>query len=666
MIQRRSPAFRTIFRTIAFLLLSIPLSTPGLRADPMPGAPGQEWRHWGGDPGANHYSTLTQITPQNVAQLEVAWVHDSGDHADGSGSTSATTMQVTPLVINQKLYYCTPFQRVFALDPESGRQLWSFDPKLQGKKGEGPYPLNCRGLTYWEDETAAEGSACAQRLFYGTADSDLIALDANTGKPCADFGKDGRIALREAVDEKRAWAYRPTSPPQVLRGRVIVNGFIADNLDADSAPGVVRAFDARTGQLAWAWDTVPPDWKGPLNPKRHSQYHSGTLNSWSIITGDAERGLIFVPTGNPSPDLYGGQRNGIDYFGSSTVALDAETGKVVWRFQSVHHDVWDYDTPSAPILFQIPGVGGGVPAIAQPTKIGHLFLLNRETGEPLYPVEERPVPQGGVPGETLSPTQPFPTHPAPLHPMTVTPDTAFGFTPFDRWYCARQIAKYRWDGAFTPPTLSGSVGYPHTSGGMNWGGAAIDPERALLVVNQNEIAQITRLITRDEANKLDVANLHYPNEFYPMTGTPYAALRQTLSSFLGAPCSPAPWGSLTAVDLRSGKVKWRIPFGTLERLAPWPIYKLYKDTGAPNFGGGMATASGLYFIGASMDGYFRAYETETGKELWKTKLTYTAHAVPMTFTGRSGAQYVVIATGGNALSVMGSELIAYRLKDSKK
>lgn len=651
--------FRRLLRPLHWFGLCLFVVNAPLHAD---AAPGTEWRYWGGDPGANHYSALKQITPDNVDQLEVAWTHDSGDHADGSGKTTATTMQVTPLLMNHKLYYCTPFQRVFALDPETGKQLWMFDPQLQGKKGEGPYPLNCRGLSYWEDSEAAPDAPCAKRLFYGTADSDLIALDAETGQACPGFGNNGRVALREAVDEKRAWAYHPTSPPQVLRDRVVVNGLIADNLDVDSAPGVVRAFDARTGKLAWAWDTVPDDWKGPLNPKRHSVYHSGTLNSWSIITGDAERGLIFVPTGNPSPDLYGGQRDGIDYYGSSTVALDVETGKVVWRFQSVHHDVWDYDTSGAPILFQIPGVGNGVPAVAQTTKLGHIFLLDRDTGKPLYPVEERSVPQGGVPGETLSPTQPFPTHPAPLHPSSLKPDDAFGFTPIDRWYCQREIEKYRWDGSFTPPSLQGSLGYPHTTGGMNWGGAAIDPERALLVVNQVQIAQIIKLVPRAEAEKLDVANLHYPNEFYPMTGTPYAALRQTLSSFLGAPCSPTPWGALMAVDLRSGQVKWRIPFGTLERLAPWPVYKLFTDTGSPNFGGGMATASGLYFIGATMDGYFRAYSTETGKELWKTQLKYSAHAVPMTFVGQSGAQYVVVAAGGNALSVMGSELIAFKLK----
>lgn len=620
---------------------------------------GEEWRFWGGDAGANHYSALTQITPANVASLQVAWVHRSGDFADGSGSTRATSFQATPLAVNGKLYFCTPFQRVFALDPESGAELWQFDPQIKEKLGEGPYPLNCRGVSYWEDNNAKPGAVCSKRLFYGTSDAELIALDADTGKPCAAFGDNGRVALLKELGESRAWAYHPTSPPQVMRDRVVINGFVADNLDVNAAPGVVRAFDARSGRLAWAWDPLPEDWQ--TKSVNGSRWQVGSPNSWSIITGDAERGLIFVPTGNPSPDLYGGERNGIDRYGSSTVALDVETGKVAWSFQSVHHDVWDYDTSGAPILFQIPGVGGGVPGVAQTTKMGHIFLLNRDTGAPLYPVEERPVPQGGVPGEMLSPTQPFPTHPKPLHDSAMAPEDAYGFTPVDRWDCQRQIAQYRWDGPFTPPSLNGSIGYPHTSGGMNWGGAAIDPVRGILVVNQNQIAQVTQLIPREQAVGLNPAEQVYPNELYEMKGTPYVARRLPLNSFLGAPCSPTPWGTLTGVDLRSGEVKWRIPFGTLEGLAPWPAQALFTDTGAPNFGGGMATASGLYFIGASMDNYFRAYDIENGRELWRIKLPFGAHAVPMTYRAASGAQYVVIAAGGNALSTMGAELIAFKL-----
>jgi glucose dehydrogenase len=312
-------------------------------------------------------------------------------------------------------------------------------------------------------------------------------------------------------------------------------------------------------------------------------------------------------------------------------------------------------------LFRIDGVGAGVPALVQPTKMGHLFLFDRASGAPLYPIEERPVPQGGVPGETLSPTQPFPTHPESLHPSALSPSDAHGFTPLDWLDCRRKIAAARYDGPFTPPSLEGSIGFPHTTGGMNWGGVAIDPDRGLLIVNQSHLAQVTRLVPREEAAGIDRGAMQYPNELYEMSGTPYVALRNTLLSFLGAPCNPPPWGTLTAVDLRSGAVKWRVPLGTLEEMASWPVTELWRDTGAPNFGGGMATASGLYFIGASTDGYFRAYDSATGTELWKTRLPFGGHAVPMSFRGRSGAQYVVIAAGGNLFTRLGSDLVAFRL-----
>ena len=516
----------SVFRGARRAGLLLAVFSPSLLAGPAARA-ANEWPVWGGDAGATHFSSLTDITPANVASLEVAWTHRSGDHADGSGRTRATYFQATPLAVNGRLYYCTPFQRVFALDPETGAELWQFDPAVKTLTGEGPYPLNCRGVTYWEDSAAPAGAFCARRIFYGTSDSELLALDADTGRPCGDFGTDGRVDLRRDLDEPRAWAVHPTSPPLVMRDRVVINGFVADNLEVDAAPGMVRAFDARTGALAWAWNPVPPGWQ-PRPSARKSPWQAGAPNSWSIITGDHERGLVFVPTGNPSPDLYGGERHGIDHYGSSTVALSIETGQVVWSFQGVHHDVWDYDTPSAPILFQADGVGGGVPAVAQTTKVGHIFLLDRVSGAPLYPVEERPVPQDGVPGETLSPTQPFPTHPAPMHPSAMAPEDAHGFTPLDRWDCARKIARYRWDGAFTPPTLAGSIGYPHSSGGMNWGSAAIDTGRGLLIVNQNHIAQVVQLIPREEAaglrsRRAAVSQRALPDERHALRRAPRAA-----------------------------------------------------------------------------------------------------------------------------------------------
>lgn len=626
--------------------------------------PTAEWRHWGGTRGAAHYSPLTQITRENVASLEVAWTHRSGDYYDGSGYSKVTALQVTPLVVNDLLYYCTPFMRVFALDPETGEEVWSFDPDFRERHGEGPYPLICRGVSYWQDPDVSPGATCAKRIFYGTADSELHALDADTGLPCEDFGENGRVALREGIGDAPPWEYHPTSPPQVIRGKVVIGALVADNVRVDAPGGVVRAFDARTGALEWAWDPVPPGYPAKPDPATGRRFTSGTPNIWSIMTGDAERGIVYVPTGNPSPDLFGGQRNGLDYYGSSTVALDAETGEVLWHYQYVHNDVWDYDTPSPPTLFQLAGVGGGRPGLLQTTKMGHVFLLDRETGEPLYPVEERPVPQGGVPEEKLSKTQPFPTHPAPLHPTALSPDDAFGFTPFDRAACRSLIEENRYDGIFTPPTIEGTIQMPHTSGGMNWGGVAIDPARKIMLVSQIETALVNKMIPRAIADTLDENDYVYPNELYPMTGTPYAIHRYLLASPLGAPCNPPPWGTLMAVDLESGELLWRRPFGTMREMAPWPVWWLYPDYGAPVFGGGIATASGLYFSGASTDRYMRAFDVETGEELWRDRLPFAGHAVPMTYRLRKdGRQFVVIAAGGNPIGDMGDALVAYALPE---
>ncbi len=374
-----------------------------------------DWPVYGSDEGGMKYSPLTQITTDNVKDLELAWVYNHGDFSDGKGEYGKTSFQATPIVIGDSLYFCTAFNRVIALDSETGEERWSFDPELEAKMGSGPYPLTCRGVAYWVAAQPEEGKSCNTRIFTGTRDSELIALDARTGLPCPDFGEGGRVALREGIGEAPSWEYYPTSPPLVIRDVVVVGALVADNVRVDAPSGVVRAFDVNTGELRWAWDPVPPGWDAKPGPGGRI-YQSGTPNVWSIMSADPERGLVFVPTGSASPDVYGGERHGLDYYSSSTVALDASTGKVAWYFQTVHGDVWDYDVASQPALFQIPGVGGGVPALAQATKMGHLFLPHGETGVPLYPVEERPVPGGGVKGETLSPTQPFPTHPPPCIP----------------------------------------------------------------------------------------------------------------------------------------------------------------------------------------------------------------------------------------------------------
>ncbi|HUH38216.1 MAG TPA: pyrroloquinoline quinone-dependent dehydrogenase, partial [Spongiibacteraceae bacterium] len=523
---------RLLIGVLASLAL-VACRTPAPEVDYQ--GPVAEWPSYGGGPQSNRYSPLNQITVDNVDHLQVAWTHHSGDISDGSGEWSLSSFQATPIVVEDTLYYCSPFGKVFALDPISGTERWRFDPEVRNKKS-GFYPAVCRGVAYWQAEKP-QGKLCDSRILYGTRDAELIALDARTGALCPGFGNGGKVALREGVGEHQIREYYPTSPPAIIGDIAVIGAFVPDNERNDVPGGVVRAFDTVTGELRWAWDPVPEDYL-----ERHasdaSRYSRGSPNVWAPMSVDAARGLVFVPTGNPSPDIYAGDRDGLDYYGSSVVALDAATGKVNWHFQTVHHDVWDYDVASQPVLFEIPGVGGGRPGIIQPTKVGHVFLLDRETGEPLYPVEERPVPQGGVPGEKLSPTQPFPTHPAPLHtPAKLSADDMDGLVFFDRLACQREFAKYRNDGVFTPPSFEGSVLYPATTGGINWGSVSVDPEAGLMFVNQMHWASVVTLIPRAEFDS-EPRPPGYPLEYFQMTGSPYGGMRTALVSPLGAPCVP--------------------------------------------------------------------------------------------------------------------------------
>lgn len=625
--------------------------------------PVSEWREFGGDKGGLKYSPLTQITPENVSELEVAWEYRHGDVADGTGDVTKTSFVATPIVAEGLIYLCTGLARVIALDAETGEERWSFDPGLKGRRSGGPYPLTCRGVTYWDGQGGAGAGLCSRRIFTGTRDSELIALDAATGEPCPDFGENGRVGLREGIGEAPDWEYYPTSPPLVIGDVLVIGALVADQLRLDAPSGVVRAFDLKTGALRWAWDPVPPEWAARSEQGLLSEgelYSAGTPNVWAPISGDEERGLVFVPTGNPSPDSYAALRNGADYYGSSTVALDAKTGDVRWHYQFVHHDVWDYDTPAQPTLFQHPSVGNGRPALVQATKMGHLFLLDRESGEPLYPVEERAVPQeGAVPEESLSPTQPFPTHPPPIHPASLTGEDAWGFTYFDKAYCRDLIERFRSDGIFTPPSLEGSIQFPGSAGGANWGGVSMDPERAILIVGQSMLPMSQRLIPRAEFEKLDPTAVVYPEELYPLKGAPYGLERQALLSNFGAPCVKPPWGSLTAVDLVTGQVLWTVPMGTTRDMAPFP---LWFELGTPISGGSMVTATGLVFMGATTDKYIRALSLEDGQELWRQRTPFTVNSTPVTYRLRKDdRQYLVVAAGGHGWSESGDAVIAYAL-----
>ncbi|MCZ6659533.1 MAG: pyrroloquinoline quinone-dependent dehydrogenase [Gammaproteobacteria bacterium] len=632
------------------------------------------WTHYGGGPGGGHFSPATQITPENVHALEVAWVYRSGDFNDGGNYRDGmnppdepvqSSFEVTPILVNDRLYICTPYNRVIALNPETGVELWAYDPELE----QNSYALrHCRGVSHWRDSEAAPGQACRDRIISGTGDGRLLALDADTGKACTGFGKNGQVDLHEGLGEHELAEYGLSSPPAIIDDRIIVGGSVSDNVKTTVPGGVVRAYDVRTGLLDWYWDPIPPGQEPVLDDAGDQRYQRGTTNVWSIISVDPDLGLIYLPTGNTSPDYYGGHRDGLDYYSSSVVALFAETGEVAWHFQTVHHDIWDYDVPAQPTFFEFEKDGQTIKALAQATKTGNLFLLNRETGEPLFPVEEREVPQGAVAGDFTAPTQPFPTKPAPLHPTTFTPDDAWGFTFWDRGVCRDAVESLRSEGLFTPPSLQGSIHYPSAAGGNNWGSPAVDPQRRLLVINTLRMASIIQLIPRDECDAAEIKRQADPlasryGAIEPQEGTPYCDLRWiSFFSPLGVPCTPPPWGTLTGIDLQSGEHVWEVPLGTSRDIAPFPFW--YID-GAPNIGGPLVTASGLTFIGATTDHYIRAFSTETGEELWKARLPTAAHATPMSYRlSEAGRQYVVIAAGGHfALGTpAGDHLTAYALK----
>jgi quinoprotein glucose dehydrogenase len=603
------------------------------------------WPQYGGDPGSTRYSPLTQISTANVGQLKQAWIFHTGDISPGGNGKPRSGFETTPLLLDGRLYLTTSFNRVIALDPASGKELWSHDPQIDRTQPYGDGLIN-RGLAAWRNPEAED---CRLTLFEATLDARLIALDAATGEPCRAFGDHGQVGLGDVTSFRAGW-YHMTSPPLVLDGVVVVGSAINDNIRADMPAGTVRGFEARTGKLLWSWQPLE-------QPKDANIWVTGAANAWSIMSADPKRHLAFVPTGSASPDYYGGLRPGDNRWANSVVALDVRTGKFVWGFQLVHHDLWDYDA-AAPLRADIVLDGRRRQAVIAGNKTGMLYVLDAATGKPLLPIEERPVPQSDVAGEVTSPTQPFPVTLPPLARQSLSPADAWGANDADREACRAAIASSTGASLFSPPSTKGIVAVPGAYGGINWSGVAWDARHGRLIAAVTNVPFQVELISADKFAA--GARGDFRGDLAPQRGAPFAMLRSAFFAPSHAFCAPPPWGELVAVDLAKGQIAWRQPIGNMRDIYPGAVGEI---PGSLVLGGPIVTAGGVTFIGGSVDRRIHAFSAETGAELWNADLPASAHAQPITYRA-GGKQYVVIAAGGSAnisVETQGDALAAFSL-----
>jgi quinoprotein glucose dehydrogenase len=574
-----------------------------------------------------------RITLDNVGRLGVAWTYDTHESTEPvRGGSDRPALEATPVYAAGRLYFSTPRGAVIALNAETGAEVWRTELRIREDSNYSDFAN--RGLTLRD-----------HRLYVATVDARLVCLERQNGERCAGFGEDGQIDLTRGLRRPPQYAgeYGVTSPPAVYRDLLIVGSFVADNSRARMASGEVRAFDSRTGALRWTFHPLPPD------------VDAGGANTWSRIAVDETNGLVYLPTGSASPDYFGGLRPGADQHANSIVALRGSSGEVAWHFQTVHHDLWDYDVASPPLLY----AAKSGPAVAVGSKTGHLFLFDRLKGKPLFPIQERKVPVSDIEGEVASPTQPFPEAPKALVPHQVREDDLWGATPEELEGCRATFRTLRNEGVFTPPSLRGSMNVPGNIGGLHWGGVAWDSVHRLLIAPVNRLPAIIRLLPRSRFDELRRA--HPERETTEQDGTPYSMSRQFFLSPGGRPCVAPPWGELVAVDADRGTIAWRATLGDMrERMA----IDVPSPTGAPNLGGPVTTGTGLVFVGATIDGYFRAFDTRNGRQVWTTKLPTSARATPLLYTTESGRQMIVIAAGGHdtPLSRLDTKVVAFGLR----
>ena len=630
------------------------------------GEVGKDWPAYGGTDLAQRYSPLDQINADNVGKLQQVWLAHTGSMPTAD-TKDKFSPENTPLVIGGTLYTCSAMNVMIAYDAASGQEKWRYDPKVPGKAV--PYGATCRGVSYFAAPAAAGVTECKTRVIEGTLDARLIAVDAETGKPCSSFGENGQVDVNKNIGQSVPGWYSITAPPVIVRGVVVTGAQVRDGQAEDAPSGVVRGYDAITGKLDWAWDMGHPDRIGA--PPDNGVYTRGTPNMWTAAAGDEQLGYVYLPLGNSSVDYYGGNRKDFENkYNSSLVAIDVTTGKPVWSFQTVHYDLWDYDLGSQPSLVDFPTDKGTVPAVVLPSKQGEIYVLDRRTGKSLFPVTEKPVPTGGVEPQNLAKTQPYSGY-ATLAKPVLKPSNAWGASPLDQLWCRIQFRQASYQGEYTPPTSDRPfIEYPGYNGGSDWGSVAVDAKSGILVANYNDIPNYNRLIPRAEADKMGVRPIteggDLPGtEAGAQAGSPYAIDVNAgwRNEVTGMPCVSPPYGWIRAIDLKTGKTLWDEPFGDATNNGPFGIPShLPVPIGTPNNGGPLITAGGLIFIAATTDDKFRAIDIHTGKTVWETTLPAGGQSTPMTYEV-NGRQYVVLAPGGHHFmeTKVGDQIIAYAL-----